>query len=183
MKIPGLSKRSSHTTIAARTVILVTLLQGAASAQSYQLCTLTNGTATGFFGGVIAYGTYTVGANPDTSDITVSGNSAYPYSYTFAGPLNGPGYTQVSQIPGAPCILAGCPSGRSFPPGAAGFSLFDQGNGTASLSFEDTGELFGGFGALSCSTVTAPPPPSCSLDDSAARKARPDADRSLTCLL
>jgi hypothetical protein len=178
MKIPGLSKRLSHTTIAAGTVILVTLLQGVASAQSYQVCTLTNGTATGFFGGVTISGSYTIGANPETSNITAA--EAGGYSYTFTGPLNGPGYLQVSQIPPPPCDLEGCTPGTTVGPGVVTFSLYNPDNGQASLSFEDTGELFGGIGTLSCSAVTPPPPQSCSANDSPARRARPDASRSLT---
>ena len=171
------------TTVAARTVMLVTLLQGVALAQTYQLCTLTNGTATGFFGGVTAAGTFTVGANPNTSNITVGGlYFGGNYSYTFTGPLAGPGYTQTSEIPGALCVVEGCPPGGTLPPGVATFGLFDQGNGNATLSFEDTGELFGGFGTLSCSAITPPPPPTCPLNESAARRARPDASSiTVTC--
>jgi hypothetical protein len=172
-----MSERSRHTAIVTRVLILITLLQAAASAQtspppqSYQQCTLTNGTATGFFGGVTASGTFTSGATPDTSSITVS-EPAGPYTYTFTGPSDGPGWTQVSQIV-VFCVLAGCPPPPSIlPPGAAIFRLLDQGSGVAAISFEDTGELFTGFGTLSCVSVTPPPPPpNCSAESIAIRNA------------
>jgi hypothetical protein len=172
------SERSCRTAIVIRVLIMIALLQGAASAQtsppppSDQQCTLSNGVATGFFGGVTASGTYTSGANP-SSKITVS-EPAGPYTYTFTGQADGPGWTQISQIV-VFCVLSGCPPPPSIePPGAAIFRLLDQGSGVAAISFEDTGELFTGFGTLSCVSV-APPPPSCPANSSAFRREGADA--------
>jgi hypothetical protein len=103
-------------------------------------------------------GTYTVNATPNTSTIVVKGdpNSAYQYSYTFTGPLNGPGYTQTSQMPPPPCIL-----GPPCPTVGTATLVVDtfNGNNTAGLSFTDSAELFTGSGTLSCVTISAPPPP------------------------
>lgn len=157
MLILGFSKRSGHMPVVLRVVILGTLLQGIDFAQTPAtalICTVSNGIATGFFGGVDADGYFTSGATPDTSSLIVSGgsNSAYAYSYTFTGPLNGAGYLQTSQIPLTPCILEGCtPSG----PGQAGLHVVPNGpNTSAALLFEDTGEVFIGSGTLSCTTAT-----------------------------
>jgi len=149
--------------IVARVLALATLLQGTGLPQSYTLCTISNGTATGIFGGVNVSGTYTLGLTPNTSNITVAGtsNSAYTYSYTFTGPVDGAGYTQTSKIPPVPCIVAGCPPGGTEPPGAATLSVAEVSPTLASLGFEDTGEIFTGYGTLSCQTAgnSSPPPP------------------------
>src|SRR5581483_9534623 len=146
MLIRDTCKRSGHVPAVVRVAILVTLLHGIDSAQS--ICSLSNGLATGVFGGVDVSGQFTVGVSPDVSTMVVKGdaNSVYQYSYTFTGPLNGPGYTETSKIP--PVCLLGppCP-----PPGQAGLHVFTQsGNNSASLAFEDTGELFTGSGTVSC---------------------------------
>jgi len=163
MLTPSLSKGCGHTPVVLRVVILAMVLRGSDFAQtgppSYSKCTLTNGLATGVFGGVDVSGSFTIGATPDVSTILVSGdpNSVYRLSYTFTGPLNGPGYTQISQIT-IPCITAGCPPGGILPPGMAGLHVVPQ-NTSASLNFEDSGEDFIGLGTLSCTTVTGTPPP------------------------
>jgi hypothetical protein len=160
MLILGLSKRSGRTPAILRVVILGTLLQGIASAQTSPtplVCILSNGVATGFFGGVDVMGSFTVDGANNTSSIGVSGasNSVYQFSYVFTGPLNGAGYTQVSVMPPTPCVLLGCvPSG----PNHAGLAVSLQDN-TAGLFFEDSGEVFTGVANLSCSTGNAPPSP------------------------
>src|ERR1700722_14593187 len=103
---------------------LVSLLPGTAFGQTFQQCTLSNGSATGFFGGVVISGSFTIGG-PNTSSINVTGgpNSNYcspgTCSYTFTGPLDGAGYTETSQLPPPVCILEGCTPGTTFGPGAA----------------------------------------------------------------
>lgn len=52
MRILGLSKRSGHTSIVTRVLILVTLLQGGSILQGDSFGYTVNGTANGFFGGV-----------------------------------------------------------------------------------------------------------------------------------
>jgi hypothetical protein len=176
MKVPGLSKRSSHLAIAAPAAMLVTLLHGVASAQSnppqsVTQCTLSNGVVNGPFGGYNISGSFSgpTGAVPTQSTIIASG----AYVYTFTGPLNGSGYTLPSQLPVTPCVLAGCP-----PPTPLYADLHVAPNDTntsAALQFTDAGEPFDGIGTLSCTTTGAPPPPSCPAGDAAARRARPDA--------
>jgi len=142
------ARRPGHTPIATRVLILITLFQGGTLLQGDYLGYTVNGTATGVFGGVDVSGWFS--ADLDNSSVTVAGtdNSAYQYSYTFTGALNGPGYKQTSKIPGVPCIVAGCPEGGTEPPGAATLNLFPNGNGLASIGFEDTGELFAGYANL-----------------------------------
>ncbi len=162
--ILGLSRPSGQAPIAIPIVVLAILFKGAASAQtsppppSYQQCTLTNGTLSGIFGGLTASGTYTLGANPNTSIITVSGLGVGFYesgvTYTFTGPADGPGYTQVSQVNSSLNAI---------------FSFYDAGNGIANLSFQDIG-TYSGSGNISC---TVPPP--CPVNNSATRGARSDA--------
>jgi hypothetical protein len=163
----GLSNRSGHTPAVLRVVILGTLLHGIAFAQTAPYgtdCILTNGTATGFFGGYNISGSYTIDATPNTSSIVVSGAA---YNYTFTGPLNGPGYTETSQIPGPPCDIEGCAPNTFLPPGEATLSVFpNDTNTSAALGFEDTGEIFTGYGTLSCTAAgppPPPPPPSCAI--------------------
>lgn len=174
-----MSKRPGRAAaVATRVLILISLLQGAASAQSsgfYQQCTL-NGSATGFFGTVTASGTYTSGASVNASNIVVN-EPAGPYNYTFTGPSDGPGWTQVSQIV-VYCVLLGCAPGSIEPPGTAVFRLQDLGNGNAAISFEDTGELFSGLGTLSCVGVAPPPPPTCPANNSSFRKATSSSSSS-----
>jgi hypothetical protein len=158
-----LSKRSAYPPIIVRLLILVMLLQGTGLPQSYQQCTISNGLVNGFFGGATVSGTFTLGATPNTSNITVIGaaNSAYQWSYTFTGPLDGPNYTQTSKIPAAPCIIEGCSPGSTVGPGDATLSVYEANPNAVSLGFEDTGEVFSGAGTLSCKTVgsSSPPPP------------------------
>ena len=159
------SKWSRHTPIVTGALILVALLQVIAFGQTYQQCTISNGTATGFFGGYNISGTFTQGANPNTSNITVAG----AYTYTFTGPLDGPGYTQTSKIPPPPCDILGCTPGETVAPGVATLSVGEPTDVLASLGFEDTGEIFTGYGTLSCQTVSSssppPPPESCGSAD------------------
>ncbi len=133
------------------------LLQGISFAQSYQSCTISNGLATGVFGGVLVSGTFTSGASPETSSIAVDGdpNSVYTFNYTFTGALNGSTYTQTSKMPAPPCILGPpCPG-----PGTATLHVSIANPTMVSLGFNDSGELFTGSGALSCVTQIGPPPP------------------------
>src|SRR5579864_7346486 len=167
MNIAHLSKRSNHTTIAARTVIVVTLLPGVASAQTnpptqnYTQCTLSNGQVNGPFGGYQVFGSFSgpTGAVPTVSNIIVDGAGSSGYVYHFTGPLNGNGYTVTSQIPPTPCVVFGCtPSG----PGMASLHVAQFGSpDNAIISFTDSEEPFDGSGTLSCTTGpgTAPPPP------------------------
>lgn len=141
-----------------RVLLPIVLVPGFAVAQtSYTKCTLSNGLATGFFGGVDISGTYTLGLTTNTSNISVDGdpNSVYRYDYTFTGPLNGPTYTQTSKMPPPACILGPPCAGV----GTATLHIVEVNATTASLSFEDSGELFDGHGTLSCATQTGPPPP------------------------
>jgi hypothetical protein len=166
MKIPALSKRSSHTPsytmIVVRTAILVTLLQGVASAQTspatYTQCTLT-GAVNGFFGGYQVYGSFSgpTGAVPTVSNITLNGAGSSGYFYHFTGPLNGEGYIVASQIPPTPCDILGCTAPP--PPGLAGLTVATFGT-NATLAFTDSGEPFNGSGTLSCAAVP-PTPPGC----------------------
>lgn len=191
MKIPDLSRRSSHTTIAARTVILVTFLQGVVSAQTSPPpqtdteCTLSNGTVSGPFGGYDVSGSFSgpTGGVPTTSSITVNG-PGIPYSYTFTGPLNGPGYIQPSEIPPSPCDILGCPPGGN-PPGYAGLHVSpNDENTTAALAFTDTGEPFDGLANLSCNVTGTPPPNPCtdSAEDRAAGHLRPRDETCPVCV-
>jgi len=145
MRIVGLSDGSGHTSMVTRVLILA-LLQGGFLLQGGSLGFTVSGTATGFFGGVDISGWFSADFN--SSSITVSGppSSAYGYSYTFSGPLNGAGYIETSQIPPTPCIILGCiPSG----PGQAGLHVAPgSGSVPTSLDFEDTGEEFFGTGTL-----------------------------------
>jgi hypothetical protein len=153
----GLSTRSRHTSVVLRVVALGTLLHGIDFAQTpvtADFCSLTNGLVQGPFGGYDVSGSFTIGATPELSNITVNG-PGIPYSYTFSGPLNGPGYTEPSELPPTPCILEGC---TSIPPGQAGLFVAPQNSNTiAGLEFEDTGEPFVGLGYLSCTAFTYTP--------------------------
>lgn len=140
MKILCLSERCHTVALSRVLLILAALLQGAVLLPGSELGYAFNGTATGFFGGVDVSGWYSADFN--SSGITVTENPSY--TYTFTGPLNGAGYTQVSQIPPTPCVLLGCvPSG----PGNAGLHLAPLG-GSVSLNFEDSGEDFLGSAPL-----------------------------------
>ena len=116
--------------------------------------TLTDDTLSGPFFGATASGTFTTGATVDTSDITVIEGDTY--TYTFTGPVNGPGWTQPTQIPATPCtLLGGCPPPT---PLSAGFFLGSfSGPGPVGTNFEDAGELSSGTGMLTA--VESPPPP------------------------
>lgn len=129
-----------------RALILVALLLGGTllRADAY-LGYMVNGTATGFFGGVDVSGWYSADLANSSMTVTGASDSAYQYTYTFSGPLNGPGYTETSQIPPTPCIIFGCtPSG----PGTAGLHVSSVNTVLADLNFEDTGEDFIGTGSL-----------------------------------
>jgi hypothetical protein len=143
MRITGFSERSGHTSMFTR-VLILTLLSGGILLQGSTLGYAFNGTAVGFFGGVDVSGWFSTDFS--TSNITVSGppGSAYPYVYTFSGPLNGPGYTQVSQIPPTPCVLSGCPPGGFLLPGNATVFVAPTNNALAGVQFGDTGEVFTG---------------------------------------
>ena len=118
-------------------------------------CTVSNGLAEGFFGGVTISGSFTVGVVPQDNSVMTVTSLQVPNPYTFTGPLNGSGYVQPSQLQ-TPCILGPCP-----PPGQAGLHVATQSANVASLFFSDTGEDYAGIGTLSCSTFTyTPPPPS-----------------------
>lgn len=168
-----MSLRSGHTPLVPRLVILGTLLQGIGFAQTpppITSCSLTNGTATGEFGGVNISGVYTY--NPNTSNIVVSGQYyGCNCSYTFTGPLDGADYTQVSQVPPTPCIIGG---GTCPPPPTlnAVFGVYPNGN-SATLSFTDGILLFSGYGTLSCTTATVPPP-TCALSATLTGNGTPD---------
>lgn len=148
MRIVSLSERSGHTSMVTRVLILFVLLPGGILLQGSTLGYAFNGTAVGFFGGVDVSGWFS--ADYTTSSITVSGppSSAYPYVYTFTGPLNGAGYTQVSQIPPIPCLLEGCPPGGFLPPGQATLFVSPTNDVSAGLQFGDTGEVFTGAETL-----------------------------------
>jgi len=133
------SERSGHMPIVTRVLILVALLQGGTVLRGDYVGYTVNGTADGFFGGVDVSGSFS--ADFANSSITVSG----AYDYTFTGPLNGPGYTQTSQIPPTPCIILGCTTSS---PGTAGLHVSPVNDVLADLNFEDTGEDFIGTGAL-----------------------------------
>ena len=147
MRIAGLSERSGHRSMVIRAIIL-TLFQGGILLHGSTFGYGFNGTAVGFFGGVDVSGWFS--ADYNTSNITVSGppGSAYPYVYTFSGPINGAGYTQVSQIPPTPCVLLGCAPGSFLPPGNASVFLAPTNNVLAGLQFGDTGEVFTGAESL-----------------------------------
>jgi hypothetical protein len=151
--------------VLATLLTLVALPQGIAFGQTYEQCTISNGLATGFFGGVDISGSYTSGATPDTSSITVRGDPNSNYcspgtcSYTFTGPLNGAGYTQTSQMPPPVCDIEGCTPGTTIGPGTATLHVYQANATQASLGFEDTDELFSGYGTLSCVAKATPPPP------------------------
>ena len=142
-----------------RVLVLVTILQGISFGQTpVTVCTLSNGVATGFFGGVNISGSYTSNTS-NISAIEFPGTNQQE-SYTFTGQLDGPTYTQTSKIPPVPCILEFCTPGTFVGPGTATLSVFPNDTNTAaSLGFEDTGELFSGYGTLSCVTKGTPPPP------------------------
>jgi hypothetical protein len=148
---PGHVRNVTRVLVLVTLLTLVALLPGIAFGQTFQQCTLSNGTASGFFGGVVISGSFTSGAKPDTSSINVSGapNSNYcspgTCSYTFTGPLDGAGYTQTSQMPPPVCDVEFCTPGTTI--------------GLASLGFEDSDELFSGYGTVSCVIKTTPPPP------------------------
>ncbi len=159
------SERSRHTPTVTRVLVLVTLLQGIAFGQTYQQCTITNGLATGFFGGVDISGSFTSGATTNISSITVKGDPNSNYcspgtcSYTFTGPLDGAGYTETSQMPPPVCDVEGCTPGSTLPPGTATLHVYEASPTLASLGFEDSDELFSGYGTLSCTTKSGSPPP------------------------
>jgi hypothetical protein len=139
MRIIGLSERLGHTSMVTRVLILA-LLQGGILLQADTLGYALNGTVNGFFGGYDVSGW--LSADFNTSSITLDG-PGIPYSYTFSGPLNGPGYTQISQIPAPACIFGPpCPG-----PGSAGLHVAPV-SGSASLFFADTGEDFTGTAPL-----------------------------------
>jgi hypothetical protein len=118
--------------------------------------TLSDDTNTGADNSATASGTFTTGAHFDTSDITVVENpgSSESYTYTFTGPYDGPGWTQLSQMPPPACIIEPC----DFPPTYAGFSLgYFSGPGPVGTGFEDTGQIATGVGTLTA--VTALPEP------------------------
>ena len=159
MLIPGLSKRSVHAPAVVRVAILATLLHSIAFAQTSTgtLCTLTNGLAEGFFGGVNVAGWFTQGVTPsDISSISVSrpNNSVDPIDYVFTGPLNGAGYVLPSQLPPTPCILLPCSGAIPM----AGLHVAAQNPTTAVLFFIDAGEDYIGIGSLACSTFPGLPP-------------------------
>jgi hypothetical protein len=143
MRIAGLSERSGHTSMVTRVLILA-LLQGGILLQGSTLGYAINGTADGFFGGVDVSGWYS--ADQTTSNITIT--EALGLSYTFTGPLNGSGYTQVSQLPPTPCDLEGCAPGSFEPPGNATLFVAPTNNVSAGLEFGDTGEVFTGAETL-----------------------------------
>jgi hypothetical protein len=148
-----------------RVLLLATLLQGIAFGQTYQQCTISNGLATGFFGGVDISGTYTSGATTNTSSIFVNSDANSNYCspgtcrYDFTGPLNGTGYTQTSQLPPPVCDVEGCTPGTTIGPGTATLHVYPYNATQVSLGFEDSDELFSGYGTLSCVTKGTPPPP------------------------
>jgi len=131
--------------IGARVLILGTLVLGGTLLRGDYVGYAINGTAIGVFGGVDVTGSYS--ADLSQSSITVYGapGSVYTYSYTFTGPVNGKGYSQTSQIPPLPCIIAGC---IMTAPGQASLSVFPVTSVLADIGFEDTGELFTGTGTL-----------------------------------
>ena len=139
MRIVGLSEQSGHKSIVTR-VLLLALLQGGILLHGSSLGYALNGTVDGFFGGYDVSGW--ISADFKDSSITLDG-PGIPYSYIFSGPLNGAGYTQVSQLPPTPCILLGCPPDGFLPPGQAGLHVAPSG-GSASVFFVDTGEDFTG---------------------------------------
>jgi hypothetical protein len=158
MLIPGLSKRSVHTPAVVRVAILATLLHGVASAQTgtATMCTLSNGLATGFFGGVNISGSFTIGVTPSDRSIITVNDLQVTDPYHFTGPLNGTGYLQPSQI-NTPCVLQGC--GPTPIPGYAGLHVTpDVGGNSALLNFDDEGETFVGTATLSCSSFPYTPP-------------------------
>jgi len=128
-----------------RVFALVTLLQFIAFGQTpVTVCTLSNGVATGFFGGVNISGSYTASGTSNTSNINAIefAGTNQQHSYTFTGPLDGPSYTQTSKIPPVPCILEFCTPGTFFGPGSATLSVFPNDTNTAAgLGFEDTRTL------------------------------------------
>ena len=173
--IPSLSKRSTQVVV--RGLLLVALLHAVAFAQrgvappqpatpggSYQLCTVTNGSATGPFGEVLISGTFTMGTTPNSaaSNMTVIGvagpvgpDGTVPvYTYSFAGPVNSSTTYKVKSQLKPTCLLGpiGC-----FPESASlHVSVVSQ--NTAGLSFTDSGEPFDGTGTLSCKSIGEPPP-------------------------
>jgi hypothetical protein len=143
MRIVGLSERSGHTSLVTR-VLILTLLSGGILLQGSTLGYALNGTAVGFFGGVDVSGWYSADLTSSSFAIT----EANGISYTFAGPLNGPGYTQASQLPPTPCVLEGCAPGTFLPPGQATLFVAPTNNVLAGLQFGDTGEVFTGAESL-----------------------------------
>jgi hypothetical protein len=148
MRIVGLSERSGHTSMVTRvlllTLVILAFLQGGILLQGSTLGYGINGTADGFFGGVDVSGWYS--ADLTTSNITVAEQNGI--SYTFTGPLNGAGYTQVSQLPLTPCVLLGCAPGTFLPPGNATLFVAPTNNVSAGLEFAYTGEVFTGAETL-----------------------------------
>lgn len=143
MRIVSLSEQPGHTSTVTR-VLILTLLQGGILLHGSTLGYAINGTADGFFGGVDVSGWFS--ADYNTSNITIAEQNGI--SYTFSGPLNGAGYTQVSQLPPTPCVLLGCPPGSFLPPGNATLFLAPTNNVSAGLEFGDTGEVFTGAETL-----------------------------------
>jgi len=125
-------------------ILILTLFQGGILLQGSTLGYAFNGTADGFFGGVNVSGWYS--ADLMSSNIAVT--EALGPSYTFSGPLNGPGYTQVSQLPPTPCVLEGCTPGETLPPGQATLFVSPTDSVSAGLQFGDTGEVFTGVETL-----------------------------------
>jgi hypothetical protein len=142
MRIVGLSERSGHTSMVTR-VLTLALLQGGILLQASTLGYAINGTASGFFGGVDVSGWYS--ADETTSNISII-EPANSISYTFTGPLNGSGYTQVSQQPPTPCDIAGCTG--NLPPGQATLFVAPTNNVSAGLEFGDSGDVFTGAETL-----------------------------------
>jgi hypothetical protein len=143
MRIVGLSEQSGHTSLVTRVLILA-LLQGGILLQGSTLGYAISGTADGFFGGVNVSGWYSA----DQSSSTINIIEALGISYTFTGPLNGSGYTQVSQLPPTPCVLEGCTPGETLPPGNATLFVAPTNNVSAGVQFGDTGEVFTGAETL-----------------------------------
>ena len=143
MRIISLSERLGHTSMYTRLLIL-TLLQGGILLHGATLGNAISGTADGFFGGVNVSGWYSA----DQSSSTINIIEALGISYTFTGPLNGSGYTQVSQLPPTPCVLEGCTPGETLPPGNATLFVAPTNNVSAGVEFGDTGEVFTGAESL-----------------------------------
>ena len=107
----------------------------------------------GTFGTFNGAGSFTEGTSL-TSSITINELQPGPttYTYTFTGPLNGAGYTEKSQQPATPCIIAGCTG--SIPSTNATLLVDFLGSlGTVEVDFEDNGEIYIGTGVVSLAEV------------------------------